>query len=857
MNKHFFLVFAVFLLIIGCAPQRSNPVNAAYHDLTAKFNAYFIANENIKAVEQSLFDGYSWNYDKILPIYVPFDSTVALGFKDLTEDCIKKASICIQRHPDAKWEYPAYILVGKARLYNLEFADAVEAFKYVNTKSDDDDVRHEALAHLIRTFTMNQEYNNAQAVVDFLAKEELSNKNKEIFYLNQAYLHQESGNLNLMVQNLVEAEELFSNAKDRARIQFIVGQVYEKLGFDALAFHYYEKSLKNNPTYELSFYTKLNMAGVTQLSEGKDVKTIRKYFKKLLVDRKNFEYNDKIYYEMGQFELKNGNMDVALQHFKTSVKVSQNNNRQKGLSYLSLARVHYDSLKNFEMAKLYYDSTVTSLPKDEDNYSAIKERQEILTDFVKHITTIRKNDSLLSLSNLPPDSLRAFATQLVNQDSITEAESKKAQEKLARTQNQAPRDQFTSDDDDIIPTNIDGNWYFNNPTVVSKGYTKFMRSWKNRPLEDHWRRSNKIASTSESISENTDKDDPEEEQSVSKNADKPKSGKEKIDALIAQVPSTEEAKEKLRKEIADALYAVGNIYNFRLSEKPNAIATFNDLLNRFPGSEYEPEVLYQLYLLQKEDDPTKSQQAAKRLTSEYPETIYAKLIVNPNFREESFAATIELQSIYKNAYQYFENGEYEKSKELLDEAIARHPENEFTDNLALLRAMNIGQLEGQHLYQFELDNFLKSYPESELIGHVNGLIETSEEYKINLYSSSKAAYVTSAEQSHYFVFIYKSSQENGRIATKMVGDYLEENLPDKKYGNVLLSENHSMVVISNIDEKSKAIALVNEFSDSMNPFEKMKGQEYFIFAISEENFETLYQTKDIESYKTFFERNYL
>lgn len=857
MKKYYFLFLVIGLLVISCAPNRSNPVNSAYHDLTAHYNANWIANEHIKAIEQSLFDGYEWNYNKILPIYVPFDSTDAVGLKEQTEDCIKKASISIQRHPGSKWEHPSYILVGKARFYGLEFADAVEAFKYVNTKSESALVRHEALCNLMRTFTVNKEYENASAVADFLEKEELSPRNQQLSAMNQAFLYQEQDDLDRMVQNLVKAEELQIVSKDRARIQFIIGQVYQKLGFDASAFYYYEKSLKSNPSYELSFYTKLNMAQVTELSEGKDVKTIRKYFKKLLVDRKNFEYNDKIYYEMGLFELKNANLTGAIDHFKTSVSVSQGNNRQKGLSYLSLAEVHYDSLKDYVKAKDYYDSTVSSLPKDEDNYAQIQERQEILTDFVKHITTIRLNDSLIALSRLPQDSLQSWAQGLVSQDSIKEANIKAEKDRIARSQQQRAN-QVDANENELISTSTgDGNWYFDNPTSVSRGYTKFQRDWNNRGLEDHWRRSNKIANA---ITEN--EQEPETETlsasiEAPKQQTKSKSSGDKVTDILARIPQTENERDKMGVEIADALYAVGNIYNFRLLEKQNAITTFNDLLSRFPGSDYEPEVLYQLYLLQKELAPTASDASAKRLVNEYPETIYAKLIVNPNFREESFAATIQLQQTYKSAFELYEKKSFDQSIQLLDSALAVHPDNEFSDNLALLRIMNIGQLSGQHKYQFELDNFLKSFPDSELIAYAKDLIVRSEDHKLNLYSSSKGQYQRSFDQTHYFIVVYKSTEENSTLATKLVNDYMKRVDKELKFGNLLLSEDFSMVVISDLSDKSEAMSLHSSFSNEMNPFEIFKGQEHYLFAISEENFDQFYKTKDLESYRTFFDKNYL
>jgi len=840
------LTLIVAAVWVRCSPNRNNPINAAYHDFTAHFNAHFLANERIDEVEQSLHDNFEWNYNEILPIYPPFDSTDAVSYKEQLEDAIKKASIAIQRHPGSKFEHPSYILIGKARMYGLEFVEAIEAFKYVNTKSDNDDVRHEALINLMRTYTLNKEYKNAQAVVDYLAKEELNKKNQSLYHLNQAFLYQQTEDLNKMVQNLAKAEELGAHNRNRSRTQFIIGQVYQQLDFDGLAFDYYKRLLKNNPSYELSFYTKLNMAQVTELTEGKDVKTIRKYFSKLLRDRKNFEYLDKIYYEMGIFEQKNGNLDVAIQNFKTSVRKSTNNNRQKGLSYLSLAKIHYDSLREFEIAKSYYDSTVNTLPKDEENYLAIKERQEVLTEFVKHMTTVRENDSLLALSRLPQDSLQKWAQEIVTQDSIKTAqikaeEAKRAQEK----QRQQQRTLNDRESTELISTGTGTTWYFDNPNRVNKGFTAFQRKWNERPLTDNWRRSERSDISLEETSS-----EEESEEVVAENTEssvEAESSESKVASIIAKVPKTEDEFKRLKTEIRDALYALGKIYNFQLQEPENAVRTFMELLTRFPQNQYEAEVLYQLYLIQKELDPPSSQRAATQLLNDYPESIYAKLVNNPNYREESFAVTQKLKKIYRQAYDLHESGQFEASVHLLDSALQQHPENEFSDNLVILKILNIGEISGEDEYQFELNRFMQTYSESELLPYARKLIRSAESFQTRRYSSSKANYLNDLSGVHHMVLVYPKTADNSKIATDMMKEFTQSN-EGLRFGN--------LAQIRNLPSKEKAGRLLTSFKETLQPAKQFVGQKHYIFIITNQNFDKLYKTKDLTSYLSFYERNY-
>jgi len=836
-----------FIFLLGCSPYKNNPLSNSYHDLTAHYNAYFIAKEKIKEVEKSIYESQEWNYNKVLPIYPQFDSVKSASLKTEIEDCIQKASISIQRHPGSKWEDDCYILVGKARHYGLEFPDAIETYKYVNTHSENDNARHYALTELIKSFTEFEEYNNAIAVTDHLAKEKLNKDNKRRLFLNSAYLYQKKNDHNKMVNNLVKAEELY-HSSDKARINFIIGQLYHELDFESEAFRYYKKVLKSNPTYELEFYAKLYMAQVTQLAKENDLKKIRKYFRTLLKDPKNKEYQDKIHYELGGFELKNGNLEEAINEYKLSIKSSTNNNRQKGYSYWSLGKIYYDSIKNYSLAKSYYDSTVNTLPKDEDQYEEIKKRQEILVDFVEQVVTIHKNDSLLHLSTLPEDSLMALAINIIEEKRTKEKEKKEKEKQAAINRARNINDQTG---DNIISTAQSGTtWYFNNQSLVSKGINEFTRKWGDRSLEDNWRRSSKSVVNEENpieaelpISEATGE---EVEVPI----------EDEAQGLLAGIPKTEEEKQKLLDEIEVAYFNLGNIYNLRLEEDENAIESFETLLNRFPETIYEPEVLYQLFLLLKKSDPSKSTLYGESLKKKYPDTIFAKLVDNPNYREESFAATEQLRKLYKRLYYSYKGGNYEGIVASADSALRIHPENEFSDNVALLRTLAIGQTEEERAYQYELNEFINNYTESDVLDYAKSLATASENFQQRRYNSGKTKYVAYFDQKHFFVIVYNIKDNLTTEVPETVDQYLSEKELGLNTGNLVLSEDKSMIFVDSFKNKRQAYKFMLEFTEEADINSKFKGEKFDIFVITEDNFDLFYKTKDISSYLNFFEKHY-
>src|SRR5690606_6951948 len=118
------------------------------------------------------------------------------------------------------------------------------------------------------------------------------------------------------------------------------------------------------------------------------------------------------------------------------------------------------------------------------------------------------------------------------------------------------------------------------------------------------------------------------------------------EALLETIPFEPDEQAAALAMIENAYYNLGNIYNFQLQEKSDAIATFEEMLGRFPQSTFKPEVLYQLYLLYKTKDQNLSEKYKNELLTKFPETDFARLIENPNFYADQEAAGNRLQKLY-------------------------------------------------------------------------------------------------------------------------------------------------------------------------------------------------------------------
>ena len=851
------ILIVLVILLEACSSEKNTWTSKAYHNTTSHYNGYYYARDEVQKIEKTIWASLTDDYGKILRLYPKLDTALARGYDKEIQEAIKMASLAIQRHPNSKWVDDSYILVGKARLYSLDWGNAIQTLKYVNTKSKDPNAKHQAIIQLIRTFTEHKEYNNGQAAIDFVQKEKLNKVNKKNLLLEKSYFYQEQGDYDNMVRNLTEVTSLLKKKDRPGRIYFIIGQVYQKLGFESEAYNYYKKCIATNPEYEVDFYARLYLAQVTEISRSKSVNAALKSFRKLLKDSKNKEFKDKIYYEMGLFELKQKNLTEAIANFNRSIREG-NNKRIDGEAYLKLGEIYYDTLHKYQLSQAYYDSAITALPLDYEGYEKIKARQEILDDFVQNLNTIKWQDSLLLMANLDSVGLR---TRI---DSTFQAKKLLAEKNAGKKKRRhSNRIEILSNTNSVFNTGEEGandettDWYFGNPSALAMGQTEFKRIWGDIPLEDNWRRSLRSSSTS-AVNGNAAEGDIQTPNEEEKTAVVPA---DPVDAeymrVSKQIPRTDEQKQEALKKIEDAYFNLGDIYYFKLLENDNAVLSYNTLLERFPETEYEPEILYKLYLIFKESDASKSDEYASLLKTKHPSSTFAKILINPDFLKESSQAAEKQKTLYKIAYDHLTNREYAAATQSLDEAFALG-QTVFSPNLELLKILIIGKTEDINKYQQLLDQFSKDNPGSEAGSYATKLLESSRSFQEKQEQTKGIQYIRSLEEPHFFLMVYRPDQNIGAMGTAALEEFNQTYFKDLKLktSNVIMSDDYTLTIVAELPRISSALEYVKTFNEKLPTLIELRNHKFHSFVITKDNFDIFYRTKGLDEYLQFFEKNY-
>ncbi|MFD2573928.1 tetratricopeptide repeat protein [Spirosoma soli] len=720
-----YLLLTVFVSLavglVSCSQYSTKPISKGYHNLTAHFNAYVIARDQIEEAELILFKSRQENYNQLLPILLPVDSMLIQTVKPQLDDAIKKASLIPERHQNSKWLDNAYNLIGRARLLKQDLPNAIEVFKYVNTKGTNENDKHTALVGLMRAYVEASDYTNALNVAEYLRTQPLNKGNTRDFYLTKAYLHERKGEYATAVGILDATFPFLKKGETTARLHLIAGQLYDLLAQPAKAVDHYRQVLASRPTYDQSFYANLFAIQSNGLTgDEKRVAQSTETFDRMLNDRKNADLKDKVYFTMGLLEARSGRVDKAINFYSQSIQAAGSNTSQVPYTYLEIGRLYFDKKADYAKAKVYYDSALALLPQQSPEYAALLARKKTLDEFVQYKTTIRTDDSLLHLAQLSPAALdKALDNVLKQREEADKAQAALAQQIVERASSGNISTVAGATNSDLQP---DQRWVLYNPIALSQGRQEFSVRWGNRPVEDNWRRSNKESSEAvagvnnplngESLANSVNPNAPLQQPDATNASAGPASGRRsQKDALMAQIPFSPDAQLKANQRIENALYKLGKLYKFELNQPADAIPTFEQLLTRYPNTLQKPEVYYLLHLSNEQLGKTSNWK--DKLLAEYPNTSYARL--TGRAAAQTTDSEAQLQKAYTAVYELYKANNMTEALARAESALSTFAGSQLEDKLALLRVILVGKVQGVEAYRQALNEFVRDYPASQLL----------------------------------------------------------------------------------------------------------------------------------------------
>ena len=730
-------VVALVALLASCSTEKNTSRSRWWHSFNARYNTYY--NGSVAYIDASLEkeNGNKDNFTEMIPMYtVGNKKSRELGkanYDKAIEKCEKAIKIhSITKRPewtknrrkterDIEWlsrkEYnpflwKAWMLMGRSQFYQGAFDEAASTFSYMcRLYATQPAIYGRARAWLAKSYIEQDWLYDAEDVIRNMQRDSIHWRAQKEWDFTYADYYIHTGDYDKAIPYLKKSIDHEMRKKQKARLCFLLGQIYAATGKNAEAYKAFKSVVRKNPPYELEFNARIAMTEVMGASQAK--KMVGK-LKRMAASDKNKDYLDQVYYAIGNIYLAQKDTMKAISNYEKGNKKATRSGIEKGVLLLKLGDLYWQQEK-FSDAQRCYGEAIGLLDKDRKDYEQLSARSKVLDELVPYTDAIHLQDSLQALAKMSEKDRNAAIDRVIAELKRQEKEQKRledeknAQQTMQRNGATGNRNNTNRNNTAQTQQNNRQNavWYFYNAMAVQQGKQAFEKLWGKRENTDNWQRVNKTVvgnlngdAEMELTEEQKDSIAKAElaQDSLEQLKDSAQNDPHKREYYLAQIPFTEEQVATSNLTIMDGLYNSGVIFKDKLDNLDLSKKQFTRLETQYPDFEQKADMYYHLFLLYSRlGQHDVAAGYVEKLKAEYPENQWTILLTDPYFKENAqFGVHIE-DSLYAATYEAFKADRLSEAKANAQISATRFPLGENRDKFLFiggLAKLNDGDSKG-------------------------------------------------------------------------------------------------------------------------------------------------------------------
>lgn len=767
---------------VSCSTKKNTASTRLYHGFTAHYNTLYNGQVAFLEGQEAQYKGHKDDFNELLPMYIQTNKATAGLGKGNYETSILKCEKAIKVHGIKKrpvtkgnarrtekekaflarkefnpYLWRAWLMMGDAQFQKGEFFEAASTYNYtIRLYSTQPEIATVAKARLARCYVALDWPYDAEDLLRKMKRDSIPRRGMKEFENTSAGYYIATGQYKEAIPHLKQTIHNTRGKLPKARLNFLLAQLYHQTGRDTLAYKTLSRVVRANPPYEIAFNARIMQTEV--MSKGNFRQMIAR-LKRMARSDKNKDFLDKVYYAMGNIYLANEDTTHCIYAWEKGVKEGTKNGPDKAALLLHLSELYWDKEDYIEAARTY-KQCVGILNKEHDSYQESDRRSKILTELEPHLSTIKLQDSLQVLANSPEEEYIAAIDRVIAELRKKEKEEAKLAAKNGTLNpnamggnpagnnnvpagNKTPAGNMAMNN--MMGGQQKGDWYFYNPSAMSSGLKEFQKRWGMRPNEDFWRISNKQALLKDKDEEGEGYDyDEAAADSLYGTA-----GNDSIDAAeqarkdslandphhrefyLKQIPFTEEQMAESNRLIGDALYNAGILEQEKLENFPLAERTMVRFLNDFPEHEGTDNVLYHLFLLYGRMGDTESAEEFRGyLLEDFPEAKLAALLGNPNYTMIARNGKHIEDSLYAESYAAYQTEDYARVEDNYRFSTDNFPEGKHRARMMFIRAMSSLYGGERDTFMVTLKEVVQKFPQEEVTELAKAIVKGLDEGRL-------------------------------------------------------------------------------------------------------------------------------
>ena len=756
VKKSYILIAVVALvaLLASCSTEKNTSRSRWWHSFNARYNTYY--NGSVAYIDASLEkeNGNKDNFTEMIPMYTVGNKKSRELGKANYDKAIEKCEKAIKLHSitkrpewtksrrkterDIEWlsrkEYnpflwKAWMLMGRSQFYQGAFDEAASTFSYMcRLYATQPAIYGRARAWLAKSYIEQDWLYDAEDVIRNMQRDSIHWRAQKEWDFTYADYYIHTGDYDKAIPYLKKSIDHEMRKKQKARLCFLLGQLYAATGKNVEAYKAFKSVVRKNPPYELEFNARIAMTEVMGASQAK--KMVGK-LKRMAASDKNKDYLDQVYYAIGNIYLAQKDTMKAISNYEKGNKKATRSGIEKGVLLLKLGDLYWQQEK-FSDAQRCYGEAIGLLDKDRKDYEQLSARSKVLDELVPYTDAIHLQDSLQALAKMSEKDRNAAIDRVIAELKRQEKEQKRledeknAQQTMQRNGAMGNRNNTNRNNTAQTLQNNRQNavWYFYNAMAVQQGKQAFEKLWGKRENTDNWQRVNKTVVGN--LNGDADMELTEEQKdsiakaelaqdSLEQLKDSAQNDPHKREYYLAQIPFTEDQVATSNLAIMDGLYNSGVIFKDKLDNLDLSKKQFTRLETQYPDFEQKADMYYHLFLLYSRlGQHDVAAGYVEKLKAEYPENQWTILLTDPYFKENAqFGVHIE-DSLYAATYEAFKADRLSEAKANAQISATRFPLGENRDKFLFiggLAKLNDGDSKG---CVDDMKTVVEKFPQSKL-----------------------------------------------------------------------------------------------------------------------------------------------
>ncbi len=795
------LCLIFMMMLAACSTKKNTPITRKVQAFKARYNTYYNGHMAYLDGIEAQRTGNKDNCTELIPLFMTANKgTVSLG-KANFDKAIEKCKKTIRRHsitarPQAKggnrrktqkekiWMtqkeynpflYKAWFLLGEAQFHKGDYMEAASTFAYIQRLYfSKPNIIAKARILEAKCYAELKWYYDAEDLLSRAGRDSIPERLLPVRDAILADCQIGERQYAEAIPNLKNAIRKAQGSYQKARMYFLLGQLYHATGNNEEAYKAFKKVPGKNPPYELAFNARIKM---TEVMSGSDSKRMIRKLKSMARNPKNKDYLDQVYYAIGNIHLAQKDTTHAIWAYKDGVEKSTRNSVEKGVVWLHLGQLYWEQ-EEFVKAKDCYAGALGLFDKEREDYDDVDERTKILEELYPHASAVELQDSLQTLARMDSVQRMEVIHKIIEEVKKKEKEEQKKAAQAAAAAN--PQNNNANTNRNQMNNTTFGNqnqqggaqWYFYNSNAVASGKSEFAKKWGNRELADDWRRSNKTVLAEENNQENDEENVEEDEEADNEGeetegaegtggdtggkakggkkgaeggapgTDAPEGGAEGADGAqqeqlseeeqksrekqaeyekdphrpefyLKDIPFTEEQMNASNAKLVDGLYNSAIIFKDRMENFPLAEKTFKRVLDEFPEFEHKDEIYYNMFQLYARQGISYAADDYKnRLLTEFPDNEHGKVISDPFFNYKARHGIQEEDSLYQDVYEAFKANAFPDVITRAQYAQERYPEGANKARFMFLEAMSQLEVGNRNGFLNLMKSIVEKYPKS-------------------------------------------------------------------------------------------------------------------------------------------------